>query len=228
MKSITINGSKRESVGKKASKALRNAELVPCVIYGEKNPIHFSAKELDFRKLIYTPKAHTVILKIEDQSFNAIIQDVQFHPVKDQILHVDFYEITDNKEVSMNIPVSIEGSAPGVLLSGGVLIINKRKLRVKALAKDLPDSIIVDISQLKLGEKIYTLDLKNDNFNFLHSDNTVICQVRTARTSIEEEEEELEESEENTEAKTEGSETSKDDSGDKKENAEKPKDKPEK
>jgi large subunit ribosomal protein L25 len=122
----------------------------------------------------------------------------------------------------------LKGSAPGVLLSGGVLIINKRKLRVKALAKDLPDSIIVDISQLKLGEKIYTLDLKNDNFDFLHSDNTVICQVRTARTSVEEEEEELEESEENTEAKTEGSETSKDDSGDKKENAEKPKDKPEK
>jgi large subunit ribosomal protein L25 len=227
MKSITINGSKRESVGKKASKTLRNAELVPCVIYGEKNPIHFSAKELDFRKLIYTPKAHIVLLKIGDETFNAIVQDVQFHPVKDQILHVDFYEINENKEVSMNIPVSIEGSAPGVLISGGVLVINKRKLRVKALTKNLPDSITVDISELKLGEKIYTLDLKNDNFSFLHSDNTVICQVRTARTSIEEEEEELEESEESTEGKTEGSETSKDDSSDKKEKTENQKDKPE-
>ena len=227
MKSITINGSKRESVGKKASKALRNAELVPCVIYGDKNPIHFSAKELDFRKLIYTPKAHTVLLKIGDETFNAIVQDVQFHPVKDQILHVDFYEINENKEVSMNIPVSIEGSAPGVLISGGVLVINKRKLRVKALTKNLPDSIKVDISELKLGEKIYTLDLKNDNFSFLHSDNTVICQVRTARTSIEEEEEELEESDESTEGKTEGSETSKDDSSDKKEKSENQKDKPE-
>jgi len=188
MKSITINGSKRESVGKKATKALRNADLVPCVLYGENNPIHFSAKELDFSKLIYTPKAHTVELKLEGKPHNAIVQDIQFHPVSDRILHIDFFELSELKKVSMNIPVTIQGAAPGVINSGGVLILNKRKLRIKALAKNLPDTIIIDISKLKLGEKIYTLDLLNEDYSFLHSENTVICQVRNSRASIEEEE----------------------------------------
>ena len=104
MKSITINGSKRESVGKKSTKALRNAEMVPCVLYGENEPIHFAAKELDFSKLVYTPNAHTVVLDIEGgQKINAILQDIQFHPVNDKILHVDFYQLNEGKEISMNI-----------------------------------------------------------------------------------------------------------------------------
>ena len=113
MKSITIKGSKRESVGKVATKALRNADKVPCVLYGGENPLHFSANELDFSKLVYTPSAHTVVLDMEgDQKVNAILQDIQFHPVSDKILHVDFYQLFDDKEVSMDIPVTIEGSAP--------------------------------------------------------------------------------------------------------------------
>src|SRR6056300_1679301 len=129
MKSITIKGSKRESVGKVATKALRNADKVPCVLYGSENPLHFSANELDFSKLVYTPNAHTVVLDIDgDQKINAILQDIQFHPVSDKILHVDFYQLSDDKEVSMDIPVQIEGSSPGVMLEGGVLVISKRKL----------------------------------------------------------------------------------------------------
>ena len=185
MKSITIKGSKRESVGKVATKALRNADKVPCVLYGGENPLHFSANELDFSKLVYTPSAHTVVLHIEgDQKINAILQDIQFHPVSDKILHVDFYQLFDDKEVSMDIPVTIEGSAPGVMLEGGTLVVSKRKLKVKALPNNLPDFITVDISELRLGGKISVIDLEADAFSILHPDNTVVCKVRTSRASM--------------------------------------------
>jgi large subunit ribosomal protein L25 len=185
MKSITIKGSKRESVGKVATKALRNADKVPCVLYGGENPLHFSANELDFSKLVYTPSAHTVVLDMEgDQKVNAILQDIQFHPVSDKILHVDFYQLFDDKEVSMDIPVTIEGSAPGVMLEGGTLVVSKRKIKVKALPNNLPDFITVDISELKLGGKISVIDLEADAFTILHPDNTVVCKVRTSRASM--------------------------------------------
>ncbi len=190
MKSITIKGSKRESVGKVATKALRNADKVPCVLYGGDNPLHFSANELDFSKLVYTPNAHTVVLDINgDQKINAILQDIQFHPVSDKILHVDFYQLSEDKEVNMEIPVVIEGSAPGVLLEGGMLEISKRKLKVRALPKNLPDFINVDISSLKLGNKILTADLESEDFSILHPENTVVCKVRTSRASMSLEEE---------------------------------------
>ena len=203
MKSITIKGSKRESVGKVATKALRNADKVPCVLYGGENPLHFSANELDFSKLVYTPNAHTVVLDIEgDQKINAILQDIQFHPVSDKILHVDFYQLFDDKEVSMDIPVTIEGSAPGVMLEGGTLVVSKRKLKVKALPNNLPDFITVDISKLRLGGKISVIDLEADDFTILHPDNTVVCKVRTSRASmvIEDDVVEVEESTEEGEA----------------------------
>jgi large subunit ribosomal protein L25 len=185
MKSITITGSKRESVGKVATKALRNAGRVPCVLYGGGEPLHFSALELDFSKLVYTPNAHTVVITLEDGSkVNAILQDIQFHPLTDKILHVDFYRLFDDKEISMNIPVRVEGAAPGVLNSGGVLSLNKRKLRVKALPKNLPDYILADISKLELGNKLYTAELQSEVYTLLHPDNTVVCQVRTSRASM--------------------------------------------
>ena len=191
MKSITIKGSKRESVGKVATKALRNADKVPCVLYGGENPLHFSANELDFSKLVYTPNAHTVVLDIEGgQKINAILQDIQFHPVNDKILHVDFYQLSDDKEVNMEIPVIIEGAAPGVMLEGGTLMVNKRKLKVRALPNNLPVSIAVDISELKLGNKISIADLVSGDFTILHPDNTVVCKVRTSRASMSIEEEE--------------------------------------
>jgi large subunit ribosomal protein L25 len=200
MKSITINGSKRESVGKVAAKALRNAGRVPCVLYGGGEPLHFSAQELDFSKLVYTPNAHTVVINLDGENIAAILQDIQFHPLTDKIIHVDFYRLFDDKEVSMNIPVKVEGAAPGVLNSGGVLVLNKRKLRVKALPKNLPDVIVANISNLKLGNKLYTAELQTEDFTIVHPDNTVVCQVRTSRASIKEEEEE------ETEEATEGGE----------------------
>ena len=201
MKSITIKGSKRESVGKVATKALRNAGQVPCVLYGGEAPVHFAADERAFAKLVYTPNAHTVVVDLGDNgTFNAILQDIQFHPVSDKILHIDFYQLFDDKEVSMDIPVVLKGAAPGVLNSGGVLSRNKRKLRVRAIPTNLPDTIEADISGLELGNKLYVTELANEAFKFLHPDNTVVCQVRTSRTSIKAEEgEEVEGAEEGAE-----------------------------
>jgi len=184
MKSITINGSQRESVGKVATKALRNAGKVPCVLYGGDNPLHFSAEELAFSKLVYTPNAHTVVIALEDGStHNAILQDIQFHPVSDKILHIDFYRLFDDKEVTMDIPVAIKGNAPGVM-AGGVLRLNKRKLKVKALPKSLPDFIEADISELEIGNKLYVTAVASEDYKLLHPDNTVVCQVRISRAAM--------------------------------------------
>lgn len=202
MKSITINGSKRESVGKKATKALRNAGQVPCVLYGGDQPVHFSAAELAFSKLVYTPNAHTVVIALGDTTFNAVLQDIQFHPVTENILHIDFYQLFDDKEIAMDIPVVLTGNSVGVR-AGGVLRRNRRKLRIKALPTNLPDNIVVDISKLKIGNKVYVSELENDGFKFLHTDNTVVCQIKQSRVSVDIEDDEDEEGTEGTEG-TEG------------------------
>lgn len=189
MKSITIKGSQRESVGKKATKALRNAGMVPCVVYGGDEPISFSAPELAFKNLVYTPDVHTVVIDLGGAKVNAILQDIQFHPVTDRILHIDFYRIFDDKEVTMDIPVRTTGNSRGVR-SGGTLRVVTRNLRVKALPKDLPDFIEADITEMKIGSKMYTSAIKPDNYTIMHPDNTVICQVRTSRTAIADIEEE--------------------------------------
>ena len=201
MKSIKINGSKRESVGKSSTKALRNAGKVPCVVYGGEKPVHFSADEISFSKLIYTPNAHTVAISLDEKSeINAIVQDIQFHPVSEKILHIDFHQLFEGKEVTMIIPVKYEGNAPGVRNEGGILSKNKRKLSVKALPKDLPDFIKADISTLNLNDNITISDVSEDSFKFLHPDNMVICQVKMSRASLslttDEEGEEGEEGEE--------------------------------
>ncbi|MFC4635256.1 50S ribosomal protein L25/general stress protein Ctc [Dokdonia ponticola] len=194
MKSISIKGSKRESVGKKATKALRNAGQVPCVIYGGDQPMHFSAPELAFKGLVYTPDAHTVDIELEGATYRAILQDIQFHPVTDRILHVDFYQIFDDKEVMMLIPVKFVGSSKGVL-NGGVLRKNNRTLRVKALPDNLPDFIEADITNLKIGNKLYVTALENEAYKFMHPDNTVVCQVRTSRNAVNVDDEDEEEGE---------------------------------
>jgi len=182
MKSISIKGSKRESVGKVATKALRNAGMVPCVIYGGETPIHFSAEEKAFKNLVYTPNVYTASLNIDGQKINAVLQDIQFHPVKDSILHVDFYQLFDDKEITMNIPVKLTGTSPGVL-SGGSLRFTNRKLKVKALPANLPDFVSANISKLKIGHKLVVKSLINEDYTFMHPDNTVVVQVRTSRNA---------------------------------------------
>jgi len=184
MKSITIKGSERESVGKKASKALRNAGKVPCVVYGGEKPLHFSADELAFRNLVYTSKAHTVVVELDNgNKLNAILQDIQFHPVTDKIIHIDFYQLFKDKELTMNIPVRLQGNSPGVR-NGGRLLFRRRKLAIKALPDDLPDFFDIDISNLKIGDNITIESLLNDKFTILHPETSVVVQVKTARAAI--------------------------------------------
>lgn len=182
MKSITIKGSKRESVGKTASKALRNAGMVPCVIYGGEKPIHFSAEEKAFKGLVYTPNVYTASIDIDGQVIPAILQDIQFHPVSDSIIHVDFYQLFEDKEITMSIPVNLIGKSKGVAI-GGALRHNVRKARVKALPANLPDFIEADITDLEIGNKLYVTSLKNDKYTILHPDNTVVAQVRMSRNA---------------------------------------------
>jgi len=183
MKSITIKGSERESVGKKATKALRDAGMVPCVIYGGSQPVHFAADERAFKNLVYTPNAHTVVVDLEGKTFNVILQDIQFDPVSDRINHIDFFQLNENKEIIMEVPVKITGTSPGVLL-GGDLRLNQRRLKVKALPKNLPDYVEANISELQMGNKLYVTKLEAKNFKLMHPDNTVVCQVKISRAAM--------------------------------------------
>jgi len=183
MKSITINGSKRESVGKKATKALRNTGEVPCVLYGGEQAIHFSAPDVSFNSLVYTPDVHTVVLEFDGVKHNAVLQDIQFHPVTDEILHMDFYEFGEDQEISMEIPVHAEGVPRGVK-NGGVLRFNLRRMKVRGLAAKLPDYIVADVTPLKIGNKLYVTAVESEDYTILHPDNTVICQVKTSRNVV--------------------------------------------
>lgn len=190
MQAITIKGSERESVGKVSTKVLRNAEKVPCVLYGGEKPIHFSADEISFKGLVYTSNAHTVVIELEGhQPYEAVLQDIQFHPVTDRIMHIDFFQLFEDKAINMNIPVRLEGNSPGVR-NGGRLLFRKRKLTVKALPANLPDGIMVDISKLKIGGTISVGDVKTEEYTFLHPDNTSIVQVKASRNAVEDEEDE--------------------------------------
>ena len=183
MKSITIKGSERESVGKVATKALRNAGLVPCVLYGGNQTVHFSAEEIAFKNLVYTPNAHTVVIDLGGKTFDAVLQDIQVHPISDKILHIDFFQLFEDKEVTMEVPVKITGTSPGVL-GGGILNLNTRKLKVKALPKNLPDFVEANISEMEMGNKLYVTKLPTENFKLLHPDNTVVAQVRISRAAM--------------------------------------------
>lgn len=183
MKSITIKGQERESVGKKATKAVRDAGMVPCVIYGGDQPVHFAADQRAFKELVYTPNAHTVEIDLGGKNVNAILQDIQFHPVSDAILHIDFFQLQEDREVIMEVPVKVVGKSPGVM-AGGVLRLAQRRLKVKALPKNLPDFITADISPLEMGNKLYVTKLESEGFKFMHPDNTVVCQVRISRAAM--------------------------------------------
>lgn len=197
MKSVTIQGAKRESVGKKSTKALRDAELVPCVVYGGKEVVNFSTEEKSFKNLVYTPDAHTVELSIGGETIAAVLQDIQYHPITDKILHADFYQLSEDKPVVMDVPVRITGRARGVQ-AGGALRQSFRKLRVKALPANLPDEIVVDVTPLRIGNKLYVGDIKSENYSFVSPDNAVVVAVKMSRNAMKagaaaEEEDEMEE-----------------------------------
>ena len=203
MKTLAINAKLRESVGKSESKALRNQGNVPCVLYGGEKQVCFYAHENDFRNLVYTSDVFIVDLNIDGETHQAIIQDLQFHPVTDKLTHIDFLEIFPNKEVTVSIPVVLEGVSIGVR-NGGVLLFRRRKIITRAIPSKLPDAITIDINDLKIGEFIYIKNLRNEEYSFLAPDNAVVVGVKTARNIIEEVEEDPEEGEESTEGEGTG------------------------
>merc|ERR1711991_623833 len=149
----SLSGSPRENVGKKDAKKNRKLGKVPCVLYGGKEQTHFIAEEKDFKNIIFTPEVFIINLNIDGKEVQAVLQDIQYHPVTDRILHVDFLEVIPGKPVTVAIPVAIEGNAPGVM-KGGKLRIKIRKMGVSALAENLPDQIVIDISKLDIGNGV--------------------------------------------------------------------------
>ena len=189
MKSVSISAEKRVDLGKKEAKALRAAGKVPCVVYGGEKIQHFAATEIAFNNLVYTPNVYAVAIDIEGNTVNALIKDIQFHPVTDRIIHVDFIELTPGKEVNTEIPVVINGNAIGVR-NGGKLRKTLRKLSIRSTPENLPDAITLEISNMKIGDKIYVRDIDAEKFDILTAGNAVVVAVKTARNAVEEEAEE--------------------------------------
>lgn len=213
MKTLEIIGHKRANLGKADAKKLRVEGRVPCVLYGGKEQVHFETPMISFRDLIYTTDAHFVNISVDGLLARAILQDIQFHPVSEIILHADFLQLTEGKPISMEIPVRTKGHAPGVT-EGGKLYINQKYLLIKALPEDMPEEILIDISNLNLGNSVKVGELEPGDYEILTSELISVVSVETPRTiriiEREEEEDELlegeEEGEEGTEEGEEGAE----------------------
>tara|TARA_B100001115_G_scaffold184182_1_gene185550 strand:- start:1273 stop:1920 length:648 start_codon:yes stop_codon:yes gene_type:complete len=188
MKTFALNAEVRET-SKIANKALRNQGKVPCVLYGGDTQVCFSATENDLNKLVNTPDVFLVNFELEGKSYQAIVQDLQFHPVTDRIIHIDFLQVFDDKEVTVNIPVKFIGTPIGVR-NGGNLIVRRRHIKTRAVPANLPDAIEIDVEKIRIGKFIYIGEIRNDNYTFLAPDSAVIVGVKTARGAIDEEDEE--------------------------------------
>ena len=205
MKTLAINVKERQNVGKTNTRALRNQGNVPCVLYGGEKQVTFYAHENDFRKLVYTPDTFVVELSIDGTVTKAIMQDIQFHPVTDKILHIDFLEVFDNKAITVSIPVILNGTAIGVK-NGGNLMFRRSKIITKGLVANLPNSIELNIEHLNIGMFTYIKDITIEGCELVAPGNSVVVGVKTARAVVEEEvEEEVEEGAEG-DAPSEGAE----------------------
>lgn len=210
MKTVSLSGASREHVGKKDAKKHRKEGKIPCVLYGGEKQIHFTTDEKAFGKIIFTPEVYLINLNIDGKECHAILQDIQYHPVTDVVLHADFLEIVDGKPVTVAIPVKFEGKSPGVV-QGGKLIKKMRKLTVRGLVSDIPEDILVNISKLKIGDSIRVRDMEIEKLSFTDPASAQIVGVRTARTVLAEDEEDEEGGEaaegEGGEAAAEGAES---------------------
>ena len=184
MESIELKASLRKETGKKSSKSVRSQESVPCVLYGGKENTNFSVLESDFRDLLFTPKVYIINLDIDGNKYKAVIKDLQFHPVTDKLLHADFYELTADKPVTVAIPVTLTGSSIGVR-EGGKLVMDKRKVKVKGLYKDIPAEIVVDITKLGVGKSIRVGEIETDGSYVITLDKGApVVSVRTTRAAV--------------------------------------------
>lgn len=182
MKTFELKGTVRTDLGKKASKAERVSENVPCVLYGGKENQHFTTTVSDLRKLVYSPEVYVVDLEIEGKKCKAIMKAIQFHPVTDKVLHIDFYELSENKPVVVEIPVKLEGLSEGVK-AGGKLALEMRKLKVRGLYTKIPEKIIIDVTSLGLGKSIQVGNVTVENLEILNAKNAVVAQVKLTRAA---------------------------------------------
>ncbi len=185
MKTVSISGSPRANVGKKDAKALRADGKVPCTLYGGTEQINFFAPYNDFRHIVYTPDVNKVVVKVDGKEYETLVQEIQFHPVNDKIMHIDFLQLFPEKLVIIDIPVVITGSSAGVK-AGGKMAVITRKLKIKALPAHLPDFISVDITSLEIGQSSRVGDLNIPNVQFLDTPNRVIVAVQMTRAVVEE------------------------------------------
>lgn len=208
MKKVSLSGSLRENVGKKDAKQIRSEKKVPCVLYGGKEQIHFAVPAIDLDKAVFTPEVFRINIDLDGKSYDAVIKDIQFHPVTDAVLHCDFLELIDNKPVKIELPVRVTGNSIGVK-NGGKLGINFRRIKVSGLPKDFPDAISLDITNLRIGQGVRVKEIDLPGVTILQNPQAVVVAVRRARGAMDEaaaEEEEGEGGEEAVEAE-EGAES---------------------
>ncbi|MEE4116000.1 MAG: 50S ribosomal protein L25/general stress protein Ctc [Marinilabiliaceae bacterium] len=207
MKTIEIKALKRPGLGKKETKKLRKDGNVPCVMYGGEEIIHFYAPELTFKDIIYTPNVYIINLDIEGKTYMAALQEIQYHPVSDSPIHIDFIQVFEDRPVTMSIPVSVTGVAPGIK-AGGKLRLKRRSLKVKGSFKDLPDTLVIDISKLDIGMSIKVHELSYENLEILDPQRAMVVAVISSRMAVKEAAtgEEGEESEEGAEGEGAGTE----------------------
>ncbi|MFV0538545.1 MAG: 50S ribosomal protein L25/general stress protein Ctc [Dysgonomonas sp.] len=184
MKTFELKGEAREAIGKKATRAFRKEDRIPAVIYGgeQAEAIHFTVTNSDVRKLVYTPEIFLVDLTVGKENFKAILKDIQFHPVTDAILHLDFLHVFENKPIVIDVPVVLDGLAEGVR-AGGKLSLDLRKLKVKALYNKVPEKVHVDVTALALGKSVQVGELHFEGLELLNAKNAVVCRVQLTRAA---------------------------------------------
>ncbi|MCB6973314.1 MULTISPECIES: 50S ribosomal protein L25/general stress protein Ctc [Butyricimonas] len=182
MQVFELKGEVRNDLGKKATKAVRNEEKVPCVLYGGEANVHFAVRDRDLKKLLYTPNVYLVKLVLEGKTYDAVMRDIQFHPVTDKVLHIDFYQTFEDKPVVIEVPVKTTGHAAGVQ-AGGKLVLITRKLKVKALPKDMPDEITLDVTSLGVGKSIKVQDINIEGIDIVNAKSVVVAQVKLTRAA---------------------------------------------
>jgi large subunit ribosomal protein L25 len=186
MKTLELKGQKRDNTGKRGSKDLRVAEMVPCVIYGGAATVHFSAELAELKNFIYSPEVYFANITVDGTNYKGVMKDIQYHPVTDAVNHVDFYEVKEDKKVKISLPIKIVGNSVGVR-AGGRLAVNVRKLHVEALPKDLPDFIEINISDMNIGDKLRISEMKLNGVTFLDASNVVVAAVTVTRNTKSEE-----------------------------------------
>lgn len=182
MKVVSMSGSLRENVGKKDAKALRNQDMVPCVMYGKGEQVMFSVKQTAFNPIIFTPDACFVEIDINGTVHKAILKDIQYHPVTEIVYHADFYELSEDKPIVMSIPVYTTGTSKGVM-KGGKAVLKIKRLKVKALPKDMPNRIVLDITDLDVLQGIKVQDVETNNFELLNVKSSVIVTIKSTRST---------------------------------------------